>query len=90
MAIQNAIPVAITILCDGSSSSFNIDLLKDPYLLQGNVPNWFADKNKVSVPTGVFSPDPNITFALSGSVVTVTFSTAPSAGTNNVTVYVIF
>lgn len=90
MSNKNAVFASFTIICDGVSNTFSVDLSKDPYLLQGNVPNWFADENRVATPTGAFSSDSNITPSLSGNILTLTFSTVPSAGPISTGIYIEF
>ena len=90
MAIKNAVTISVDSVTDGISSSFSIDLTKDPYFLGGNVVNWFSDNRRVTQPTGVSSADPNVSVSLSGTVLTINYTIAPVAGVNSTTVFVEF
>jgi len=93
MAFQKAIQVSVNAFGDGTSTSYTIDLLSDPYLVDGSstLVNWFAQDRKASSPTGILGPSGlGVTVTLSGTVVTVTYDTAPAAGTNNTVSFWLF
>ena len=90
MAIQNAIVVETSFICDGTSNTASLDLTKDPYSLNGNIINWFASQNKVTQPTSAFSPDTRFTATLVGNILTFVFATVPPAGPTGVIAYILF
>lgn len=93
MANQIAYSVTFTVLCDGTSDSVALDLLKDPYgtAASVSVQNWFTEDRKNDLPTAVFVPaGTGIAATLNGTVVTVTFDTVPAAGITFVSVYLVF
>lgn len=87
MAFQKAIQISVSAFGDGTATSYILDLLSDPYIVNGSgtLVNWFAEDRKASSPVGVLGPSgagqPIVT--LSGTVITVTYPTAPAAGNNN-------
>ncbi len=91
MAIQKETQVSFTVVGDGTSTSFTLDLLADPYSVSTSgslaVMNWFSTDRKASSPTGIGSVQYqggggiNPTATLSGTIVTVTFLTPPTNGT---------
>lgn len=106
MANQMTTGVAIVMVADGTSTTFSFDLLKDQYFLFSNVDtpaeakavNWFASEPKCNAPTSVNStafPVPGMgsityTASLSGTVVTITFSSAPPAGGYGLNVFPVY
>jgi hypothetical protein len=83
MAIQKAVNIVIRIIGDGSTTSFDFDVNQDPYFVEhsaGDIQNWFSENPRTSFPSAA-SAGGGITASLAGSVVTVTFSTAPSGST---------
>lgn len=104
MSIKLYQQIGFGVVGDGSSTEFSFDLLKDPYVVFGNgasspsvgVENWFSKNPAASRPTGVLnyttSSGPSFTASLSGTLVTLTFSSAPpgSEAATNCTVYLTF
>lgn len=76
MALQNSIAIRLSILGDGTSTTFKFDLSLDPYtFLSTPAENWFVGDRKLSNPSFVAAQNPNIGNAsLLGTVVTVSFN----------------
>ncbi len=106
MANQLSVTVGVAILLDGSSTSFSFDLAKDPYVVTSGDPNgpsanvigefenWFIRDGRASRPTGIISSGSlgsiNFTASLSGTVVSITFASAPPAGGAELAVFLLF
>jgi hypothetical protein len=100
MAIQKAVAVVFECLADGTSTSFSVDLTVDAYTIAGGasgapVQNWFTENRKFPSPSGVFALGPaqngfDFSVSLSGTIVTVTFASAPTAGRYTPVVLVLF
>ncbi len=79
MAIQKAILISFDVLGDGTTTTFNLDLLADPYAAPADIRNWFSGNPLDSQPIAALVSNPgSATLSLSGTTVTVTFATAPS------------
>lgn len=92
MAIQKVVNFTVSILGDGSTTVLTIDLLRDPYIINdgaaGTVENWFSRIPQSSWPIGVASNGSFYTATLNGSVITLTFGTAPTGQSSiSVTLY---
>lgn len=96
MAMRKVIEIQIGYTGDGITSTLTLDLLADPYAanvnLGGSLQNWFAADRHATLPTDCLSANPNsITASLSGTTLTLSFSSAPAVGTNsNTAVYLFF
>jgi len=85
--LQKVIVVGCAILADGVNSTYQIDLLRDPYFIsfQGNgfgeLPvDWFSENSLRNQPVGVVPVSSPDSISLSDNVVTYTYATPPSAG----------
>jgi hypothetical protein len=94
--LQKAVTVVVTINCDGTNGSFQLDLLKDPYFViyQGGsnalLPvDWFTEDPLKSQPSGVI-PGGSDSASLSNNIVSYTFATVPSAGLVTVEFQILF
>jgi hypothetical protein len=87
MAIRKAQTIVLQVVGDGTSTSFSVDLATNPYLVtsygpqSGTLVNWFSDKTSAPPVTvdndGTGSEHGNVTAALSGTVLTVTYLGTP-------------
>lgn len=84
----SAILVAFPVVGDGTTTTYNIDLLNSPYCIGGTtdfqgptIVNWFATDRKSATPTSAISLTPSQwSGVISGNTLTITFVTAPVAG----------
>jgi hypothetical protein len=94
--LQKLVVVGISVLADGTNNSFELDLAKDPYWLDASsdsgieIMNWFTQVPKSNAPTAVVAVGSPDSVSLSGTVVTYTFATAPSAGQTAVEFQLLF
>lgn len=93
MAIETSVQITLEILGDGSSTTVDLDLMTHPFIVWGindvnNVigakpVNWFSDIASGKRPNGLssftISSGPVVTASLSGTVLTLTFASAPPA-----------
>jgi hypothetical protein len=84
MSIQKAVVVQANLVGDGSTTSYNLDLLNDPYFVVigsggQSIVNWFSENLRTSQPAGVNTNTAGYSATISGTVVTITFVTAPPA-----------
>lgn len=84
--LQKVVVVVVTINCNGSDDTFELDLLKDPYFViyQGGsnavIPiDWFTEDPLKSQPSGV-SASAGDSATLTNNKVSYTFASAPVAG----------
>lgn len=84
--LQKAVAIGCAVNADGINSTFQIDLLKDPYFItfQGNgfgefPADWFSENLLRNLPVGVITNNSD-SATLSNNVVTYTYATTPSAG----------
>jgi hypothetical protein len=84
--LQKAAVLTGTVQGDGTNTTFQLDLLKDPYFViyEGGsdavLPvDWFTDNPLKSQPSGVYVTSPD-SASLSGTVISYTFGTAPAVG----------
>lgn len=96
MAIQAEWEIFFDLVGDGVATVFKLDLMKDPYYViqgmsdvSGQPLNWFSipGGGGYRKPVGIgfvqeLGSGPSFTATLSGTVITITFSSAPA---NNVT-----
>jgi hypothetical protein len=105
MANQVQVPLNVGLQADGTSTTWSFDLLTYPYTVDAGdatgsfsgVFNWFSESTRCKAPDGVSAGSGDIggfggtfTVALSGTVVTLTFSEAPAAGGYSVGIYLLF
>lgn len=105
MANQLSVTVGVPVLFDGSSTTFSFDLAKDPYAITsgapngnteqlGQVVNYFTQERLATKPSGIVASGSlggvNFTASLSGTVVTVTFASAPPAGGAELELFILF
>lgn len=88
MALRNAVIALFNAVGDGTSTVFNVDLKTDAYAFSPSTPlNYDSHdvKDVSSTNPGAYSA------TISGHIVTITFSTPPSAGSvSGVAVWLIF
>jgi hypothetical protein len=85
--------IVVGITGDGTSTSFSVDLKADPYFVGGSgaLENWFSSDKHGSVPVSAVAPSGEpYSAGLSGTTVTVNFTTAPAAGFSNVPIFLLF
>lgn len=94
MAIQQLVGLDLDVIGDGTSTTFSFDLLKHPYSVTGAgatdiafaLQNWFEEDQKNQQPVALSSYvllngiASGLTASLSGTVITLTFATAPANG----------
>lgn len=93
MSIRLFWEIFFGVMGDGETTVFTLDLAHDPYLISGKnavngdpsieFVNWFSNSGG-NKPTGVGfvqGGPPTFTASLSGTVLTITFATAPPANT---------
>ena len=92
MAIKNIISIGFTYEGDGSTTSFTLDLVNDPYTIPTQTVNWFAEDRKAAAPTGVTAvgTSPSSSAILSGNTVVFTFDTAPAVGVHTGSFFLVF
>lgn len=106
MALKTLVKITLDVAGDGSSTVMNIDLLKHPYIVWGinddndvvgpKTVNWFTDTPAGKRPDGLLdftqSSGPDITVTLSGTILTVTFSSPPEAdpATTQISIFLTF
>jgi len=84
--LQKVVVIGCAVKADGVNSTFEIDLLRDPYFVsfQGNgfaefPADWFSESLLRNQPVGVSANSPD-SATLSNNVVTYTYASAPAAG----------
>lgn len=106
MANQLSVTIGVPVLFDGTSTTFSFDLAKDPYAITSGAPNGQTEGNATKIvnyftdtplgrqPSGVISSGSlngvNFTASLSGTVITVTFASAPPAGGAELQLFLLF
>jgi hypothetical protein len=94
--LQKAIVIGCAVVADGTNSTFELDLLRDPYFISfhgngfGEFPSdWFSDNLLRNQPVSVVADSPD-SATLTDNVVTYTFGTTPAAGTLAVSFTLLF
>jgi hypothetical protein len=82
MSLNEAVEIQISVEGDGTTKTFNIDLMGGDYTFSTPAPlRWFATDSTAPQPVAADVPSfSSYAASLSGTILTMTFNTAPPKG----------